>query len=308
MQTIGITGGTGFIGKHLARLLTGNGYRTVIFTRDMHKVKGSDSIGYSYWNPSEKKADLTYIKELDGIVHLAGAGIADKRWTKKRKELIVRSRVESTQFLIKCLQEHAPRCKTLVAASAIGYYGQDKDRKEDRPFRENAPPGSDFLADTCRQWEAASLPGGDFLRRTILRFGIVLGKESGAFPRFADPQNWGIVPILGNGRQIISWIHAEDLCRLILWSLKHTDMQGAYNAATPCPVSHRRLMMTIAQVKGGLKIPVPVPAVLLKAGLGELATEVLKSCTVSAEKTLGSGFTFRYRDIETAVKNILEKN
>lgn len=305
MQTIGITGGTGFVGHHLTELLKNQGFKVIIFTRDMHKLSRRENVKYSFWSPAEKKFDITYLRQLDAIIHLAGAGIADKRWTKKRKEEIVKSRVKATHFLIERLKEHAPQCKTMIAASAIGYYGSDK--KEHIPFREEAEPASDFLAQTCKKWEAETKQAENFLRTVIFRFGIALGEDDGAFRQFSKPQSFGILPILGNGRQMISWIHVDDLCRLILWALQHEEMKGIYNAVAPHPVSSKRLMDTIANLKGGVKLPVPVPAVLLKIGLGELASEALKSCTVSAEKLTQTGFQFQYPDIKTAVRHILGK-
>lgn len=305
MQTIGITGGTGFVGHHLTQLLQEQGYRVIIFTRDMHKVSRLDNVKYSFWSPSEKKFDVTYLKELHGVIHLAGAGVADKRWTPKRKQEILNSRVRGTHFLIERLREHAPQCKTLVAASAIGYYGWDKKGKT--PYHEDEAPAGDFLAETCKKWETESQKASDFARNIILRFGIVLGKDDGAFPQFARPQSFGVVPILGNGKQIISWIHVHDLCRVILWALQNESIKGTYNAVAPHPVSNKRMMDTIANVKGGLKVPVPVPAPLLQAFLGELSSEALKSCTVSADKIISAGFSFKYPDIKTAVKDILTR-
>jgi len=305
MQTIGITGGTGFVGHHLTALLNNNGYRVIIFTRDLHKVSRVKNVKYSFWSPAEKKFDVSYLKELDAVIHLAGAGVADKRWTKKRKEEIRDSRVQGTRFLVERLMQHAPNCKTLIAASAIGFYGEDQP-KDSRPFDENGNPAADFLAETCKSWEQESYKAVDCMRTVILRFGIALGADDGAFPQFSKPQNFGIVPILGNGRQMISWIHVDDLCQLIFWSLNNKKIAGVYNAVAPYPVSHKRLMDTIATVKGGLKLRIPVPAPLLKIGLGELSTEILKSCTVSAEKIQQGGFSFQYPDIKAAVKNILE--
>lgn len=302
MSTIGITGGTGFVGQHVATLLRKRGDEVVIFTRHMPKERPLERTRYALWDADKGTCDTEAMSTLDGVIHLAGAGIADKRLTDKRKREIVDSRVMGTNFLVAQLRAHAPKCKGMVSASATGFYGADEDGSI--PFKETAKPAKDFLGDTCRQWEAASQTASDFLDTAILRFGIVLGKESGAFPQFVQPMGFGVMPILGSGRQVVSWIEVDDLARLILFALDN-KLRGIYNAVAPNPVTHKQLMQTIAKEKGGLKIPVPVPAFLLKIALGELSEEVLKSCTVSAQKTLATGFSFNYPEIDSAVKAIL---
>ncbi|RYZ50847.1 MAG: TIGR01777 family protein, partial [Sphingobacteriales bacterium] len=223
----------------------------------------------------------------------------------KRKEEIVTSRVDATDFLLERMKEHASGCKTFISASAIGYYGPDKPGSA--PYDEEAPPHDDFLASTCRKWEAAARRAEDCMRTVILRFGIALGKDDGVFPQFARPQDFGIVPILGSGKQVISWIHIDDLCEIIIWALKNNQVKGIFNAVAPEPVSQKELCKTIAACKKGVKLPVYVPDILLKAGLGELSTEALKSTTVSAAKITNEGFRFQYPDIRTAVRSILDK-
>jgi len=301
MQTIGITGGTGFIGRHLTKLLVSKGYDVVIFTRSAGK-KMEKGVTYFHWDPDTGTCDINALKELDAVVNLAGAGIADKRLTEKRKKEVMDSRVNSTEFLLSNLKEHSPGCKTFVSASAIGYYGPDKGGE--KPFTETAPPHDDFLGTTCRLWEAASQKATAFLRMAIIRTGIVLGKDGGAYPQFAGPLSFGVMPVLGSGKQVVSWIAIDDLVRLYVHALEHEEIFGIYNGVAPEPVTYRQLMRTIRKVKGGLGIPVPVPAFALKLILGEMSTEVLKSCTVSAGKTLGSGFTFNYPDIISAIKNL----
>ena len=305
MQTIGITGGTGFVGKHLTSLLTGKGLQVIIFTRNPQNRATSGPVSYAYWDAEQGKCDTNALAKTDAIVHLAGAGVADKRWTKTRKKEIIDSRVKATDFLVGQLKEHAPQCKTFIAASAIGFYGPDIPGKD--PFAESAPPYNDFLGTTCKAWETSSTSAEKVMRTVILRFGIVLGKESGAFPQFAKPTDMGIVPLLGGGKQTISWIEVDDLARMILYSLEHSQVNGVYNAVAPNPVTQKALMQSIAREKGGIKIPVPVPSFVLKIMLGEMSIEVLKSCTVSAQKVLDAGFVFDHPTIGNAVKYILAK-
>ncbi len=301
MQLIGITGGTGFIGRHLARSLTAAGNKVLIFTRDPARYTPHKDVYYCHWDPERKRADIECFKQVNAMVHLAGEGIADKRWTEKRKAAILNSRLTSTAFLVDQLRRYGKHCKSLVSASAIGYYGPDK---SEVPFKETDAPANDFLGSTCVQWENASVPAVQFLRRTILRFGIILGKDGGAFPEFAKPQSFGIVPILGSGKQITSWIHIDDLVAMIQFALAN-ELHDVYNAVAPQPVTHKELMLAIAKAKGGIKIPVPVPEAALKLMLGEMSIEVLKSCTVSSNKISQAGFSFKYATIEQAVQELV---
>jgi uncharacterized protein (TIGR01777 family) len=217
----------------------------------------------------------------------------------------VDSRAAGTDFVIAKLIAHAPACKTFISASATGFYGPDQPGKI--PFTETAPFYNDFLGDTCRQWEAASQKAAAFARTVIFRIGIVLGKEGGAFPQFARPLSFGIMPILGGGSQVVSWIEVDDLARLILYAVENEQISGTYNAVAPTPVTQKQLMQAIAHVKGGLAIPAPAPAFVLKIMLGEMSVEVLKSCTVSSQKTLVTGFKFKYPEIDGAVRGLLGK-
>ena len=305
MKKIGITGGTGFVGRNLTALLIRKGYEVVIFTTHNANTRGrhKQHISYSYWDPEKEECDINALKSLDAMVNLAGAGIADKRWKEKRKKEIVDSRIKSTKFLVSMLNAHAPACKTFITASATGFYGPDSHYSSS--FTETAPPFNDFLGNTCKQWEAASEDISDTKRRVVLRFGIVLSKGGGAFQQFVNPMSMGVLPILGSGGQVVSWIEMHDLVRLILFSLEHEQVKGIYNAVAPGHVSNRKLMNTIAAQKGGIKIPFHVPSALLKVLLGEMSIEVLKSCTVSADKIINAGFIFDHPDIESAVKAIL---
>lgn len=301
-KIIGITGGTGFIGSHLGRMLVAEGHEVVIFTTHPAKKKNIPGYTYSYWNPVEGKCDLTSLKRLNAMVNLAGAGIADKTWTAKRKKEIVDSRVQATHFLTSRLREYGRDCEVFICASAIGYYGPD--RGHTGPFTETDPHYHDFLGETCYKWEQAAMSIADKMRTVIFRFGIVLGRESGMFKKVAQPMSLGVVPILGSGHQVISWIHVEDLAHMLYKAITDTAITGVYNAASPHPVAHKTLMELIAHVKGGLKLPVHIPTALLRYLLGEMSKEVLKSCTVNVDKALQAGFTFQYDTAEKAVKDI----
>lgn len=300
MKTIGITGGTGFVGRHLAAHLADKGYAVVIFSRSSKSSEGA--IRHAHWDPDGRKIDVTALQNLDAMVHLAGAGVADKRWTPERKKEIVDSRVAATEFLISQLAAHAPRCKTFVAASATGYYGPDRSGS---PFTEDDPPYTDFLAKVCVAWERASMTASDRYRTAIFRFGIVLGKDGGAYPELAGPMKFGIMPILGSGRQMVSWIHVADIAGMIRTALEDESCAGIYNAVAPGPVAHKTLMQTIAGAKGGIRIPAPVPPFVLGIIMGEASIEVLKSCTVSSKKAEALPYTFQYPTVASAVAAIV---
>jgi len=300
METIGISGGTGFIGTSLATLLDKKGYNVIIFCREVKRIINNSH--FAYWDPENEDCDINALSEINIMIHLAGAGIADKRWTAQRKKEIADSRIKGTRFLISQLKQNAPACKTFIAASAIGYYGPD--RGDLAPYHEDTEHYSDFLANTCALWEKESLQAKSFARTVIFRFGIVLGKEKGAFPKFYDPVKWGLMPILGSGKQVYSWIHINDLIAMLYFAIAHTGMQGIFNAVSPQPVTNKELMKALAKARGGIKLPVYVPASALQLLLGEMSTEVLKSCTVSADKILGSGFTFQYPGLDSAVSDL----
>lgn len=305
MKTIGITGGTGLLGTHLSRLLAESGYDIIVFTRNPEKKrKYIKNTTYAGWDPYKKEIDLESLAKVNVMVHLSGAGVADKRWTEQRKRTIVNSRVESTKFLVEALKHNAPNCNTLICSSAIGYYGTDT---TDKPFTETDPPANDFLARTCVEWEKASEGTDKLLRKVIFRVGVVLARESGALHELLRPMKFGFITILGSGEQMVSWIHITDMVRMLRFAIERTEVSGIYNAVAPKPVTHSNLMSNAAANRKGIKVFLPVPAPLLKLTVGELSTEVLKSCTVSAQKIIDAGFRFEYNYIDTALKDLMSR-
>lgn len=303
MATIGITGGTGFIGQHISSTLIAQGHKVIVFSRSPTRNGHMPQITYAFWDPQQEQIDTEALGRVQTMIHLAGAGIADKKLTPARKQEIIDSRVKGTHFLVSRLKKHAPGCRSLIATSAIGFYGPDRAHR--RPFTEASAPFPDFLGETCQLWETAILSATDFQRVVILRTGIVLGKEGGAFRKLSAPLRWGIMPVLGSGRQIVSWIHVTDLASMFAYAVAQPDMAGIYNAVAPQPVTHRALMHAICNAKGGITIPIPVPAFLLRLAMGALAGEILKSCTVSAGKIKSEGFKFRFDNIREATQNLV---
>lgn len=304
MQTILISGGTGMIGQAITRVLLAKGYRVIILSRGKKQAEPGSALTYAHWDPSRNEIDPASIAAADHIIHLAGAGVADKRWTKKRKAAIVSSRVEGSRLIAVSLQQFPNKVKSVISASAIGWYGADPALPNPRPFTEEDPDDASFLGTTCRQWEESINPVATLgIRLVKLRIGIVLSPEGGAMKEFLKPLRYGIAAILGNGKQVISWIHLFDLVNLFIAALENDRMSGVYNAVAPHPVTNKELTLALAKNRGKFFIPVRVPAMILKLLLGEMAVEVLKSSTVSGEKLLQSGFIFRFRDISEAVKN-----
>lgn len=311
MSTILITGGKGLIGRALTKSLVETGHQAIVLTRSAGLVKSIDGIEYSQWNPETEIIDPDAVSRADVIIHLAGAGVAEKRWSRKRKQEILNSRVKSSRLLVKALETIPNKVHTVISASAIGWYGTDPETKNSEPgqysFQEIDPPSDDFLAQTCFQWESSIRPVEDLNKRlVILRAGIVLSKEGGALKELIKPLNWGIAAIPGNGRQMVSWIHIQDIVSIIITAIESKSIKGVYNAVAPEPVSMKEMIIRIAKGLKKIYIPVKVPSFLLKAVLGEMSVEVLKSTTVSCNKLLQSGYCFRYPVIGAAVSSLTD--
>jgi uncharacterized protein len=320
METVLITGGTGMIGKALTEALIERGFNVIILTRHINEKQktknpvrpdhpSGDKLSYVVWDVEKQTLDKEAFAKADYVVHLAGANFADKRWNEKVKNEIVSSRVDSAKLIIESLKAIPNKVKTVISASGISWYGAD-DNKNTKPFTENDPPSSDFMAETCKQWEAAIEPAS-FLGKRLVKFriGPVLSTDGGAYVEFKNPVKFGVAGIIGNGKQIVSWIHIDDLVRAILFSMETEQMEGVYNAVSPKPVSNKELILEIAKSTGKLFVPIPAPSFALKIVFGEMIGEILKSTTVSSEKLQKAGFIFQYPDIESAILQLsLQKN
>jgi uncharacterized protein len=310
MQTVLITGGTGLIGTALTNLLTQKGYNVIILTRTKEPQTTNhqpQTVSYATWDVTNQTLDINALKSADHIIHLAGAGVGDKRWTKKRKQEIVDSRTKSAALLVKALEENENKVKTVISASAIGWYGQDNPASLQRGgFREADPAAEGFLGETCRLWEQSIEPVTKMGKRLVkLRTGIVLDKNEGAIREFKKPLRSGIATILGNGKQVISWIHIDDIARLYLHALENENMQGTYNAVSHQPVSNKTLVLQLARrVRGKFYMSMHVPSFILKMVIGEMSIEVLKSATVNNEKVRQAGFKFLYPSLESALNQL----
>lgn len=307
MATILITGGTGLIGTRLITMLTKKGHEVIILSRS-EKISDQPNVSYATWSIKDQTIDTNAIAKADYIIHLAGAGVADKRWTASRKKEIVESRTESSKLIVKALSETSNKVKAVISGSAIGWYGSDdKLVASARAFTENAPADDTFLGETCKLWEESIAPVQALGKRLVkIRTGIVLSNDGGALPEFKKPVKFGIASIVGNGKQIISWIHIEDLCRIFVHAIENENLHGVYNAVAPSPVTNKELTLALAEkIKGTFYMPMQVPSFMLKLILGEMSIEVLKSTTVSSDKIRSTGFTFLYPSIQSALTDLV---
>jgi uncharacterized protein len=312
MSTIVITGGSGLIGTALTNQLTAKGHEVIILSRGIRKIEtGQDmnqhKVTYASWDIEKEIIEPGIIEKADYIIHLAGAGVADKRWSEKRKKEIVESRTKSGALIVKALREKNHHVKALLCASGIGWYGPDIDVS--KAFAETDPSDPGFLGETCRQWEESTAGANEInIRRVVFRIGLVFSNNGGALTEFIKPIKYAIAAILGNGRQVVSWIHMDDLCRLFLRAIEDDTIIGIYNAVTPQPITNKNLTLQLAKkMRGKFFIPIYVPAFILKILVGEMSIEVLKSTTVSCNKIKAGGFTFLYPTLEAALPSLVKK-
>ncbi len=305
MHTVLITGGTGMVGTSLTQLLLSKGYQVIVLTRQP-RVSNVPNLTYAVWDIDKGYIDPSAIHNADTIVHLAGAGVADKRWSKKRKQEIVDSRVLSGALLVKYLTENSHQVKTVVAASAIGWYGPDTAQSLMNGFVETDPVDGAYLGATCKSWEESVKPIEALgIRLVTLRIGIVINKKGGALAEFIKPAQFGMATIFGNGKQMVSWIHHHDLCKMMIHGIETASIKGVYNAVSPDPISNKDLIIAIAKKLRSFYLPIPVPAFVLKIMLGEMSIEILKSAKVSSKKIQGAGFNFDYPTLHSALNDLL---
>jgi len=306
MSTVLITGGTGLIGKHLTQLLQQKGYQVTILARETPPDPLPD-VTYAKWNIPQGSIDTKAVTTADYIIHLAGANVADGRWTDKRKQELIESRTKSSELIVNTLRNNTHQVKAVVSASATGWYGEYDGDQLSPGFDEDAAPANDFLGETCRLWEESIQPVENMgIRLVKLRTGIVLAKEGGAFTEFRKPIKFGIAAIMDGGDQVVSWVHIDDICRMYWYALQNEQVRGAYNAVAPNPVSNKTLVLEIAKQQRGKRfIPIHVPSFILKLMLGEMSVEILKSVKASAGRIKSTGFQFLYPSLEAAVKALI---
>lgn len=297
-KNILITGGSGLLGRHLTDALLNLGHKVSYLSRH----QGKDTRVKTYlWDVDKGEIDPACIDGIDTIIHLAGAGIADKPWTAARKKEIVESRTASIRLVYDLMRKKPHRVSTLISASGINYYGDGGNKL----LEEEDLPGNDFVANCCIEWEKAVDEGVEFgLRIVKYRTGVVLTQEGGALPKLAQPVKLYVGSPLGNGKQWVPWIHPQDVTDMYLFALDSPDLAGTFNMVAPIPVTNKELTRAVAkQLDKPLWAP-NVPAFLIKLLFGEMASLVLGSTKASAEKIESNGFKFSYPDVASALKEI----
>jgi hypothetical protein len=291
-----ITGGTGFIGRALCPLLTGAGYDLTVLTRD--PARAADAVPGARVIERFDQAD-----RIDAVVNLAGEPLADGRWSDRRKEAFRQSRIGTTHDLLQWIGRLPPatRPRVLVSGSAIGYYGA----RDDTPLNERAPPGDDFAARLCRDWEAAAVEAEALgVRVARARIGVVLGSDGGALAKMLPPFKLGAGGPMGSGEQWMSWVHRSDLARLIQWLLETDAAHGPYNATAPAPVRNREFAQALGKALGR-PAKLTTPALALKLMFGEMSGLLLTGQRVVPAKAQAEGFVFQHPELEGALRDVL---
>lgn len=299
-RKIVISGGTGAVGSALTALLIKNGYEVHILTRNSTKYTNSQNIIYHTVNTSNVQDTIKIFEGSYSVVNLAGAGVADKRWSESYKNEIYNSRIIMTKHLVDSVNGMENPPHSFISASAIGIYG---DRGDER-LNEHSHIADSFLAKVCRDWEAEADKVKSNVRVVKGRIGIVLDKKTGALPKLALPVKLFVGGPIGSGKQWMSWIHIEDLAEMFLWAIENDETEGIYNFVSPNAVTMKEFASTLAKVLHRPAI-FKVPAIVIKLILGESSAVVLASQQVHPTESMHLGFKFKYENLKDALDNIL---
>ena len=299
MAKILITGGSGLVGNAISERLLKTGHEPIWLSRESGSSKG---IKKFKWDIAKNYIDEKAFEGVDSIIHLAGAGIADKRWTAEYKQQIIDSRVKSAELLFDHISKHNIKIKTLVGGSAIGYYGAIQSQKT---FTEKDEPGTDFLAKTCVQWEKSYEPFINAgIRTSIIRTAVVLSKNGGAYAKMVPVFKLGFGAALASGKQYFPWIHINDIAGIYIHALFDQTIHGIYNAtATEVPTNKDFSKQLAKSYNKPFFLP-NVPKVLLKLAMGEGSVMVTEGIKISNQKIIDTGYKFEFDSIEKALKDL----
>ncbi|MDX1500956.1 MAG: TIGR01777 family oxidoreductase [Thermoanaerobaculia bacterium] len=297
-----ISGGSGMIGRRLAERLAARGDAPVVLSRRPARVRGLPrGVAVEEWDAADPGRLAELAGGADALVHLAGEGIASGRWTAERKRRIRESRVRSTEAVAEALRRAGGRPPVLLQGSAVGYYGP----KDDEVVTEETPPGDDFLAEVCQEWEAAGAPAEEAgVRRVLLRTGIVLSTEGGALPPMVRPFKLFAGGPVGSGRQWMPWIHLDDEVGAIDFLMRHPSASGPFNLTAPNPLTNRELSRAIGRALGRPSL-LPAPAFAMRLLFGEMATLLLDGQRAVPRRLEELGYDFRYADADAALADLL---
>ncbi len=301
MAQVLISGGTGLVGKALCEKLQAKGYDIAILSRSK---KNNKTFKTYLWDPQNNQIDPKAIASSDYIIHLAGANIADKKWTTSRKKLILDSRVQSADLIFNEVKKQEKEMMAFISASAVGCYGAIT---SDKIFTEEDSFADDFLGHTCQKWEQAAEQFQTLnIRTTILRTGLVLNKQGGALEKMLIPVKMGLASAIGNGRQYLPWIHIDDLCELYIKAIEDNQMEGVFNAVAPDFQTNKSFTQALAKALQKPFFLPNIPAFLLKIILGEMSNLLLKGSRVSSNKILKFVFIFKFPKLGSALKDLLK--
>ena len=290
-----ITGGSGLIGRRLSFLLKSRGYEVRILSRSNNPKNNYKTL---VWNVSEQYINESAFEGLNHIIHLAGAGIADKRWSEKRKKEIIASRVASTNLLYNTVKRLKTPLNSFISASATGYYGAVT---SETIFEEKDKPAKDFLGKVCSLWEDSIFQFNEIKIRTVaLRTGIVLSKDGGALKKMKTP----VITSLGNGKQYMPWIHIDDLCELYIKAIEDEQFKGAFNAVSSEHISNLSFSKKISKIFNYPFLAIGAPSFILQIVFGEMSTIILNGSRISANKIKQAGFKFKFENLEKALNNL----
>ncbi|MFK7798196.1 MAG: TIGR01777 family oxidoreductase [Aureispira sp.] len=301
MKTILITGGTGLLGARISDLLSDKGYKVQHLSR-------TENLTAKYpayqWDLQAQTIDKRALEDVHGIIHLAGAGIADARWSQKRKQEIINSRVRSTQLLANCLVEQKNPPTVFVSCSAVGFYGS----KGAATLTEEAPPGQDFMSDVCVQWEqAADAVRAQGIRTPIVRVGVVMSTQGGALEKINLSYGFRVGAYFSNGQQYMSWIHLDDICNIFIRALEDDNMDAIYNGTAPTPTTNKVLAKALSTARDQHTLLVPVPTFALRTAMGEMADVVLNSTRAVPKALIEMQYTFQFPELVGALEDLLQR-
>jgi uncharacterized protein (TIGR01777 family) len=298
-----VTGATGFVGNYVLKELAYRGHDIVLVTRDVEKAKSKIGIPHDAfkWDPAKEELPLEALEGVDSVIHLLGENIAAGRWTNSLKDKIYNSRIKGSQNLVSAINKMGSSVKTLVSASAIGFY----DINTEEELNENSAKGSNWLSKVCHDWEREALKASS-QRTVILRTGVVLGSGGGAMAKMMLPFKMGGGGILGSGKQFMSWIHVKDLASIYVDAIEKESFEGVYNATAPHSLTNHTFTKTLGKILGRPTL-FPVPKLALKVLFGEMSSILLDSQNVIPERLVKEGFKFQFENLPDALEDVCHK-